>query len=308
MPRVVVCDSIVDLQVAAAELPVRWRGHLESVDGLPEGEDVAAILVGPDRSVTEATLQRLPGLRAIVVTSMGWDHVDVESAKRRNIQIAGVEPYCVEEVAEHTIALIFDLLRGITRLDREVRRGQWDFGRAGRAVRGASLGIVGLGRIGRAVAWRAVALGMVVSAYDPYLDENGDGPDGVRSVPSLEALVARSDVVSVHVPLSPETTTLIDGELLSSFRPGAYLVNVSRGDVIDERALATALSDGRLAGAALDVLAREPPARCDPLVASGATVVTPHAAWYSPEAVARLSGSAGRALARLLAPVPGEAG
>lgn len=308
MPKVVICDSIVDLAIAAAQLPVRWRGHLESVDGLPEGDDVAAILVGPDRSVTEATLGRLPGLRAIVVTSMGWDHVDVESATRRNIHVAGVEPYCVEEVAEHTIALVFDLLRGITRLDREVRRGQWDFGRVGRAVRGASLGIVGLGRIGRAVAWRAAALGMGVSVYDPYLDKSGEGLDAVRFAPSLEELVARSDVVSVHVPLTSETTTLIDAELLSSFRPGAYLVNVSRGDVVDERALATALADGRLAGAALDVLVREPPPRCDPLVGSGSTVITPHAAWYSLEAVARLSESAGRALARLLPSVPGEPG
>ncbi|MDA8149400.1 MAG: NAD(P)-dependent oxidoreductase [Actinomycetota bacterium] len=311
---IVVADEIVDPAAMASELSERWAAAVRAEDGLPSGGGIVALLAGPGTDVSGAALDRLPDLRAIVVTSMGWDHVDVEAARARNVTVVGVDPYCVDEVAEHAVALVLDLLRGVTWLDATVRAGNWDYGRVGRPVRGAVLGLVGLGRIGAAVAWRAAGLGMVVSAHDPVLGTASaaatasgtaatepEVPSGLRLVPTLEDLVASSDVVSVHVPLGAGTRGLIDKNLLAHFREGSYLVNVSRGEVVTEPALGEALRQGRLAGAALDVLTHEPPDRGDPVLAFPRTVLTPHAAWYSPAAIDRLSHSAGRALARALA-------
>ncbi len=309
IPAIVIADEIVDPAAVASELPEPWAGAVRAQDGLPAGGGIVALLAGPGTDVSGAAMDRLPDLRAIVVTSMGWDHVDTEAARSRDVAVVGVDPYCVDEVAEHTVALALDLLRGVTWLDATVRAGSWDDGRLGRPVRGAALGLIGLGRIGAAVAWRARGLGMAVSAYDPLLEpgtrtaapEEGGVPGTVAVVSSLEELVASSDVVSVHVPLGPPTKGLIDKNLLAHFREGSYLVNVSRGEVVTEPALGEALREGRLAGAALDVLAHEPPGPGDPVLAFPRTVLTPHAAWYSPAAIDRLSRSAGRALAQVLA-------
>lgn len=309
---IVVADEIVDPAAVASALPGRWATAVRAQTGLPAGAGIVALLAGPGTDVSGAAMDRLPDLRAIVVTSMGWDHVDTEAARSRGVAVVGVDPYCVDEVAEHTIALVLDLLRGVTWLDASVRAGGWDDGRLGRPVRGAALGLIGLGRIGAAVAWRARGLGMAVSAYDPLLEpgaraavtgpaEEGGEPGTVEVVSSLEELVAGSDVVSVHVPLGPETKGLIDERLLAHFREGSYLVNVSRGEVVTEAALGQALRDGRLAGAALDVLAHEPPGADEQVLAFPRTVLTPHAAWYSPAAIDRLSRSAGRVLARAFA-------
>ena len=305
------CDDVVDAAQVTAELPQHWAGRVRVDLEMPSGPGIVALLAGPGSSVTDDVLSALPDLRAVVVTSMGWDHVDLEAARERHVRVAGVEPYCVDEVAEHTVALVLDLLRGITWLDASVRKGAWDHGRFGRPVAGAELGLVGLGRVGAAVAWRARALGMAVSAYDPFVGRNGPSgaATGVRAADSLESLVAGSDVVSLHVPLTQATRGLVDAGLLARARPGSYLVNVSRGEVVTEAALGDALRAGRLAGAALDVLGREPPGALDPVLGFPRTVITPHAAWYSPAAIERLSRSAGRETARLLAvtpPVPGR--
>lgn len=299
-PAIVVADQLVDTAAVAGELPAGWAARVRSEGKVPAGSGIAAVLAGPGSEVSAAVLEALPDLRVVVVTSMGWDHVDADAARARGVAVVGVEPYCVDEVAEHAIALVLDLLRGVTRLDASVRSGSWDYASLGRPVAGAALGLVGLGRIGAAVAWRAAALGMAVSAYDPVLGGGADAPGGVRIVGSLDELVSGSDVVSVHVPLSPATAGLVDEALLARFRPGSYLVNVSRGEVVTEAALGAALLEGRLGGAALDVLAREPPSKGDPVLAFPRTVITPHAAWYSPAAIERLSRSAGRALARVL--------
>ena len=296
-------DEILDVPTVAGELPCGWAGRVRSEERVPSGPGIVALLAGPGAEVSKAALDRLPDLRIVVVTSMGWDHVDVEAARARGVAVAGVEPYCVDEVAEHTIALILDLLRGVTWLDQGVRAGRWDGVRLGRTLAGTALGLVGLGRIGSGVAWRAGALGMVVSAFDPLVERaEAAGDDrGVRLVLSLEELVSSSDVVSLHVALGPGTKGLVDAQLLSRFRPGSYLVNVSRGEVVTEAALGAALREGRLAGAALDVLAHEPPGRDDPVLGFPRTVITPHSAWFSQGAVTRVSHSAGRVLAGELA-------
>jgi D-3-phosphoglycerate dehydrogenase / 2-oxoglutarate reductase len=302
---IAVTDDIVDAAAVASELPKPWADSVRHGSDLPSGSGIVALLSGPGTDVSAAAMDRLPDLRVIVVTSMGWDHVDTDAARARGVTVVGVEPYCIDEVAEHTIALILDLLRGVTWLDQSVRAGFWDYASVGRPVRGTTLGLIGLGRIGAAVAWRANGLGMVVSAFDPFPAPGaGSGRTGahsdVRIVPTLEELVSGSEVVSIHVPLSAETRGMVDETLLSRFREGSYFVNVSRGEVVTEVALSAALRERRLAGAALDVLAHEPPSPNDPLLTSPNTVLTPHAAWYSPAAIARLSHSAGRVLARAL--------
>lgn len=302
-----VTDQLVDVAAVARELPSDWAPRVRSEHGMPKGPGVVAVLAGPGSEVSDTVMGELPDLRVVVVTSMGWDHVDVDAARGRGVAVAGIEPYCVDEVAEHTIALVLDLLRGVTRLDASVRAGRWDGASIGRPVAGSTLGLIGLGRIGAAVAWRAAALGMAVSAFDPALGDGTGAPGTVQTAGSLEALVAGSDVVSLHVPLSAATAGLVDAALLARFRPQSFLVNVSRGEIVTEAALGAALREGRLAGAALDVLTHEPPAADDPALGFPATVITPHAAWYSPAAIERLSRSAGQSLARALASDGGPA-
>jgi len=298
---IAVADDIVDLHVVSNELPERWAGSVRLNSGPLVGRGIVALLAGPGTVVSGITMGLLPDLRVIVVTSMGWDHVDTDAARSRGVVVVGVEAYCTDEVAEHTVALLLDLLRGVTWLDATVRAGRWDYARAGRPVRGSALGLIGLGRIGAAVAWRAHGLGMTVSAYDPVLDPRTNDLPDVRRVASLEALVSSSDAVSVHVPLSPATIRLVNKDLLACFRKGSYFVNVSRGEVVTEAALGEALREGRLAGAALDVLVHEPPRYDDPILGFPHTLFTPHSAWYSPAAIDRLSRSAGRALVGALA-------
>jgi D-3-phosphoglycerate dehydrogenase / 2-oxoglutarate reductase len=300
-PAIVIVDEIIDESAVMAELPAAWVASVRSEKTMPSGRGVVALLAGPGAEVTDLVLDGLPDLRVLVVTSMGWDHVDREAAETRGVRVFGVEPYCVDEVAEHTLALVLSLLRGVTWLDSSVRAGGWDHLGLGRRVQGTTLGLVGLGRIGSAVAWRAIALGMAVSAFDPLIDETVVDQTEVRLVPSLDALVSSNEVISLHVPLGPKTKALVDAKLLARFRPGSLLVNASRGDVVTEPALGDALREGRIAGAALDVLGHEPPASDDPVLTFPHTVITPHSAWFSSGAIDRVSRSAGRVLARELA-------
>jgi D-3-phosphoglycerate dehydrogenase len=225
--------------------------------------------------VDAALIGALPELRVIATASVGFDHIDVDAADARGVAVVSVPDYCTEEVADHTLALLYGLVRGVVELDRDVARGGWSAKAAGalRTVAGLRVGIVGLGRIGGAVATRLLALGVEVWANDvlPVARE------GVRFV-ELDELLAECDVVTLHVPLTRETRGLIGSAQLVSMRHGALLVNTSRGAVVDEGAVITALRAGRLGGAALDVLVREPPPVA-PLAPN--LIVTPHAAYYS---------------------------
>jgi D-3-phosphoglycerate dehydrogenase len=207
--------------------------------------------------------------------SVGFDHVDIEAAERRGVAVISVPDYCTEEVADHTLALLYALLRGVVALDRSVARGEWSSKGAGplRTLAGMRVGIVGLGRIGNAVATRLLALGAEVWANDlvPVMR------DGVRFV-ELEQLVAECTAVTLHVPLTRETRGLLGREVIASMRSDAVLVNTSRGSVVDVDAVLQALRAGLLAGAALDVLPQEPPPTA-PVAPN--LIVTPHAAYYS---------------------------
>jgi D-3-phosphoglycerate dehydrogenase len=238
-------------------------------------DDVVAVLTMPWQPVGEGLMAQLPALRVVGTASVGFDHVDIEAAESRGVAVVSVPDYCTEEVADHTLALLYALVRRVVELDRRVARGEWDAKAAGplRTLAGMRVGIVGLGRIGNAVATRLLALGAEVWATDvlPVARE------GVRFV-ELGELLAECDAVTLHIPLTKETRGLIKGKEIASMRAGALLVNTSRGGVVDAGAVLLALRSGQLGGAALDVLPNEPPP-APPLAPN--LIVTPHAAYYS---------------------------
>lgn len=249
------------------------------------GDDVVALLVGTETEVRAPDLDRLPALRVVATCSVGFDHVDVGEAERRGVWVCNVPDYCVEEVADHSLALVLSLLRGIVVLDRDVRAGGWDWQAAGvlRRIRGTCLGIVGLGRTGSALAQRAGALGFEVWATDPALSDEEIRARGARPA-RLDELLAACEAVSLHVALTPDTHGLIGERELALMPPGAVLVDTARPQLVDLGALRAALASGRLGGAALDVLPVQPPTAEHPAPDWPRLVVTPHVAWYSAEA------------------------
>ncbi|MEU7245927.1 C-terminal binding protein [Streptomyces sparsogenes] len=287
LPRVVLLDSFGDLEDVAEELdglPV----EVSRAECVPSGAGIAALLLGPKTALTAAQVAALPDLRIVAVTAAGYDHVPLDAVAAAGAWVTSSAGYCTDEVAEHTMALVLGQLRQVTVLDRSVRQGHWDVERARpRTAAGSVLGLVGFGRIGQAVAERAAALGMRVAAHDPTAPAAAFDRRSVTRHDDLAGLLATADTVSLHLPLTPATEGIIGAQSLAMMKPGAYLVNVSRGGLVDHKALAAALASGRLAGAALDVLPTEPPPADEPLLAHDRVIINPHAAWYSPQARAR---------------------
>ncbi|GMV05471.1 MAG: hypothetical protein AMXMBFR53_17490 [Gemmatimonadota bacterium] len=210
--------------------------------------------------VDAAVLEAAPGLRAVVSPTTGLDHLDLGALDARGVAVLSLRGEAdflrtVTATAEHTWALLLALLRRLPAASEAARRGEWDRDRfRGRELAGKVLGVVGLGRLGSMVARYGEAFGMRVFAYDPYRE---GWPNGVDRAPTLEELLARADVVSLHVPLNDGTRGLLDAAALAAVKPGAVLVNTSRGGIVDEEALVEAVRSGRLAGAALDVVTGE---------------------------------------------------
>ena len=244
-----------------------------------EARDAVALLIGYTR-VDAPLLAALPALGIVATQSVGFDMVDLDAARRRGVWVSNVPAAATEEVAVHAFAMGLSLLRGLPFLDRSVRAGRWDATELPlRRPSTATLGILGLGRIGRRLGALGQGVYGRVIGCDPVLPADA-WPEGVERV-ELEALLTGSDVISLHLPLNHETHRLIDAEALARMRPGALLVNVSRGALLDPQALLAALDAGRVGGAALDVLEVEPPGPADPLARHPRTLVTPHAAYYS---------------------------
>ena len=245
-----------------------------------EAGGAVALLIGGYTPVTAELLDALAAVRIVATMSVGVDMVDVEAARDRGIWVSNVPGAATEEVAVHAFAMGLTLLRGLPFLDRAVRAGGWD-DVAEPLLRpsATTLGVLGMGRIGRRLASLGQATYGHVIAHDPLLGSDA-WPPGVERV-ARDAVLERADVVSLHLPLVPETRHAIDAAALARMRPGAFLVNVSRGAVLEPRALLEALDSGQLGGAALDVLEVEPPAAGDPLVRHPRTLVTPHYAYYS---------------------------
>ncbi len=227
-------------------------------------------------------LARAPGLRALSSVSVGVDHIDLAAATARALPVGHTPGVLTETTADLTFALLLAAARRIPEADRFVRDGDWRPERVwepdlllGRDVHGATLGLIGLGAIGRAVAHRAIGFGMRVLSWSRTPRPLGDLAGHVEPV-GLPELLALADFVSIHVALAPETRGLLDARALGAMKPGAILVNTARGGIVDEAALAAALRAGRLAAAALDVFAREPLERTSPLLELPNVVLTPH--------------------------------
>jgi len=237
-------------------------------------------------------LQALPKLRYIGVTATGYNIIDVAAAREQGITVTNVPAYGTRSVAQHTFALLLELTQHAGHHSQSVRAGNWVrspdwcyWERPLIELDGLTMGIVGFGRIGRAVGELALAFGMqVIAAVSP---RNRELPDNVNSV-DLDSLFGAADVVSLHCPLTDTTQHLVNAARLARMKPSAFLLNTSRGPLVDEPALADALNTGRLAGAGLDVLSTEPPRPDNPLLTARNCVLTPHQAWATQAARARL--------------------
>jgi phosphoglycerate dehydrogenase-like enzyme len=244
-----------------------------------------ALLVG-DSPVTAEVIEGLAGrLRIISAITVGVDHIDLEAARSAGIWVTNVPDATTEEVAVTALAMALSLVRHIPFLDRDVRAGGWDAFATGRLRRPSclTLGIFGLGRIGRHLADLATPIFGHVCAHDPA--PVTPWPSDVARLEPRDVL-ARADVLSLHLPALPGAPPLIDAEAIARMRPGAFLVNVSRGTLVDTAALLAALDDGRLGGAALDVVAGEPPSIDAPVRRHPRVLLTPHAAFWSDDAEA----------------------
>ncbi|MBX3706254.1 MAG: C-terminal binding protein [Pseudomonadales bacterium] len=249
--------------------------------------------------VPEPFRQRMRRCRIFVTPSVGFDRIDLDYWGSRGVPVCNVPDYGTQEVADHAIALMLSLMKGITFHTRELKadpRGNWRpaLSPFGRRLSVCTFGIVGLGRIGTAAALRAKAFGMDVAFYDPLLENGRDLALGIRRVHGLTELFATSDVVSLHLPLATETRGLIGREVLAHARPGLILINTARGALIDLDALYDALREGHVQAAGLDVLPDEPADPDHPLIRAWAAdepwidhrlVLTPHSAFFTPESV-----------------------
>jgi D-3-phosphoglycerate dehydrogenase len=234
---------------------------------------------------------------------VGLDNIDVDAASNLGIVVSNVPDYCIDEVSDHALALMLALRRRLVEFAAQTRGGGWnnqEFGTPHR-MRGQTLGLVGYGRIARLVAKKAAAFGMSVTAYTPRLGV--DDADEVRPAGSLEDLLRQSDIVSLHAPLTPSTRHMIGSSELAQMRPEAILVNTARGALVDEEALYSALVNGALGGAGLDVMDEEPPPPDHPLRRAPRVLMTPHAAFYSTESVHDLQEKAATNVANMLSGV-----
>jgi len=230
-----------------------------------------------------------PRLSVVGVASVGTDRIDLAAATRAGVMVVNAPTGNTIAAAEHTMALMLALLRRVPAADASLRAGEWERGRfTGAELRHKTLGIIGLGKIGKAVARRAAGFEMKVVANDPYLTEEQAAEHGARLV-GLPELLLRADVITVHTPLTAQTRGLIGSAQIEAMKPGAVVLNVARGGIVDEAGLAAALADGRLAGAAVDVYSAEPMAPDHPLRAAPNTVLTPHLGASTTEAQDRVA-------------------
>ena len=278
---------------------VVWRA--EKLSDVPESEFKAcdALMVCRSRHVvTEDIVAMMQRCRIVSQAGVGFNHIDLEACARRNIPVCNAPDYGTTEVADHAIAMILALARGILAYDTKLRSRQIAWNARGqqtvRRLKDSRFGIVGLGRIGTAAALRARSFQTRIVFFDPYLPAGTEKAFGFDRANSLDELLAECDIVSLHVPLTPETEAMINAEALASAKQGLILANTSRGKVVDLDAVFDGLRSGRLGGAALDVLPDEPIDYQHPLLKAfeaseewldGRLTITPHAAFYSPHSL-----------------------
>ena len=281
-PRVLVREPIAE---AGIEL-LRERFDVDMDGDAPLEERIGeydAIVIRSATKLTAELLERADRLKVIGRAGVGVDNVDVEAATRRGIVVANAPESTVVSAAEHAVGLLVALARHIPQAHASLKQGRWERSAyGGIELEGKTLGVLGFGRIGQQVARRAVGLGMDVVAHDPFVSKDRYRELGVTRADSADEVLAAADFLTLHLPLSEETRGFIDADALEKVRPGAYLVNAARGELVDEAALLDALRSGRLAGAALDVFSTEP--YSGPLLELDNVIVTPHLAASTEEA------------------------
>jgi phosphoglycerate dehydrogenase-like enzyme len=291
-------DPDIEREALGSEVEIDAH-RTDNPDDIPEAvwRETDAIIVNHQMRIAGALLDRLDRCRVVVRSGVGFDNIDIAACAERGIAVCNVPDYGTGEVADHALALILALRRGLpTYMDLlsadPVAGWRWDAAPLIRRLSALTLGIVGLGRIGSAAAVRAKGFGFTIRYYDPYVAEDSPQAAGYQRMGTLEALLESCDVISLHCPLTEETRNLIGPASLAHIKPGAILINTARGAVVDPEAVYDALQAGRLGGAGLDVLPQEPPDpdhrlvaawRLQPSWLAGRLILTPHAAFYSPE-------------------------
>jgi D-3-phosphoglycerate dehydrogenase len=247
-------------------------------------------LVLIDRQLRKDHIDVMDRCRIILALEVGYDFIDIEAATGRGIIVSNVPTYCTNDVAVHTFTLLLSTYRKLKNLLKETSEGGWNYN-AGKPlydVKGKVLGIIGLGRIGRALVPKAKGFDMEIAAYDPYLSDDIFGLMGVKRKYELDELLSESDIISLHVPLTPETFHMIGENEFALMKKDAIILNTCRGKVIDEKTLYKAVKNKIIAGAGLDVLEKEPPDGDNPILNCENVVVTPHTAWYTEDSIERL--------------------
>lgn len=271
-------------------------------------EDSSALITFHYTVITEATLSRLKRCKVIARAGVGYDNVDIAAARAFGIPVVNVPDYGSEEVADSAIGLALALTRGIQYYNSRLRAGlgDWNYTEVVplHRLRGRVFGIVGLGRIGTAVAVRAKALGMQVVFYDPFREDGQDKALGIERADTLDEILKRALVLSIHCDLNPGSEGMINRDTIAAMPRGSYLVNTARAGVVEAEAVVNALASGHLSGAGLDVLETEPPEESDPVVASWRDpahpahhrlILNPHGAFYCEEGFEELRSKAARA-------------
>lgn len=293
MGTVVVTDHVFpDLDaetriLAEAGHVLRFDGNLATADEVIAAASQADAILNCYAPVPAEAIRGLERCRVIARYGIGLDTIDIDEASARGIVVTNVPDYCIDEVSDHALALILSLMRRVVVLDRDVRSGGWDLApaRPVHRLRGRTLGLVGFGRIARRLGEKVAPIGLRVLAFDPFVPDEAIA-EAAAEPASLDRLLAEADVVSIHAPLTTQTRHLIGAAELRRMRSDAFLVNTSRGPLVDLDALRAVRADGHLGGVALDVLESEPPEPDDPLLRDPGVVITPHAAFYSEEATA----------------------
>ncbi|MGZ5080215.1 MAG: C-terminal binding protein [Usitatibacter sp.] len=283
--------DLADLVPMKTKKPDEFMGEAAECDALLN------TYAGP---ITAEVMARMPKCRIIARYGIGVDTIDLEAATREGIIVTNNPTYCIEEVAEHTMALLLACARKVALYDRLVRSGRWEVppGKPMFRLQGRTLGLVGFGNIAREVAVRAAAFGMRIVFADPFVKQAQF--DVVAQKVDFHDLLRDSDFVSVHPPLTPQTRKMINDEALAKMKPSAFLINCSRGPVVDTEALVRALDAKKIAGCALDTTDPEPLPDPHPLRGRENVIVTPHVAWYSEQALVGLQAGAPSEVRRVL--------
>lgn len=286
------------LEAAGIEMQLAERGDADELARLARGADAILSCWKP---IPASVLDQADACVLISKFGTGIDNIDLVRATELGIIVCNIPDFCLDEVSDHAMALLLAAARRIVRFDQEVRQGEWQprRGQALQRLRGRTLGVVGYGGIAKRLIPKARAFGLDVVVYSPRLAAGVIEP-GVRAAQTLHEMLRVADFVSIHAPANAETRGLFDAEALGAMKPGAWLINTSRGALVDQEALIAALQAGELGGAALDVLAQEPPDPASPLLTMENVILTPHAAFASQQAIEDLQRRAAMAVVRTL--------